>query len=316
MQRMFGSMMIGNLTLANRFIFPPIKTAYGTPKGDVTERHLTYYRQIAKKGPALVILEPVAVTADGKEHPKQLCIHLPESASELKKIADVIHEEDRLACLHLNHAGAAANPKATGVNPKPPPPSPARPPVTTADPLSEEEIQSIVDGYRAAAEKAVTAGFDMIEIQAGHGYLVSQFLNGKSTSGATRYGENRLLFAREVFAAVKKVRPELAMHAADFRQRDVPEFGISQDDLTPLLNLAENSGSLRHPCGHGVGLLQPTLVFSPLQPAGKTSDGCAGLGTCPNSAPPDRCRSHGPDRSDGSGSRQKTWPIWWPWGDR
>ena len=60
------------------------------------------------------------MTADGKEHPKQLCIHQPESAYEIKKIVDVIHAENRRVCLHLNHAGAAANPKATGTLPKAP----------------------------------------------------------------------------------------------------------------------------------------------------------------------------------------------------
>jgi 2,4-dienoyl-CoA reductase-like NADH-dependent reductase (Old Yellow Enzyme family) len=102
MQRLFETMTVGNMTLANRFIFPPIKTAYGTPKGNVTDGHLTYYRQIAKNGPGLLIIEPVAVTAEGKEHPKQLCIHLPESSDELKKIVDVIHGQNRLVCLHLN----------------------------------------------------------------------------------------------------------------------------------------------------------------------------------------------------------------------
>ena len=67
-----------------------------------------------------MILEPVAVTPNGKEHPKQLCVHLPESVGELKKIVNVIHAEKRLACLHLNHAGAAANPKASGGQPKAP----------------------------------------------------------------------------------------------------------------------------------------------------------------------------------------------------
>ena len=51
MQRLFETMTLGTLTLANRFIFPPIKTAYGTPKGNVTDRHLAYYRQIAENGP-------------------------------------------------------------------------------------------------------------------------------------------------------------------------------------------------------------------------------------------------------------------------
>lgn len=69
MQSLFETMTLGNLALANRFIFPPIKTAYGTPTGQVTDRHLTYYRQIAQNGPGLLILEPATVTAEGKEHP-------------------------------------------------------------------------------------------------------------------------------------------------------------------------------------------------------------------------------------------------------
>ncbi|MEE4261099.1 MAG: hypothetical protein V2I56_00295, partial [Desulfobacteraceae bacterium] len=86
MNFMFDGYTLGNLNLANRFVFPPIKTAYGKPRGIVTERQLAFYRQIARNGPGLIILEPVSVTPEGREHPKQLCIHLPESVSELKKI--------------------------------------------------------------------------------------------------------------------------------------------------------------------------------------------------------------------------------------
>jgi 2,4-dienoyl-CoA reductase-like NADH-dependent reductase (Old Yellow Enzyme family) len=75
MQRLFETMTLGNVTLSNRFIFPPIKTAYGTPAGAVTDGHLAYYGQIAQNGPGLLIIEPV------KEQ-----IHLPESADELSKL--------------------------------------------------------------------------------------------------------------------------------------------------------------------------------------------------------------------------------------
>ena len=109
MESMFERLTLGTLKLANRFVFPPIKLAYGNPDGTVTDRQLLFYQQIAEEGPAVVILEPVSVTPEGKEHPRQLCVHLPESATELKKIVDVIHKEGRLACLHLNHAGAAAS---------------------------------------------------------------------------------------------------------------------------------------------------------------------------------------------------------------
>ncbi len=261
MQRLFKTMTLGKLTLANRFIFPPIKTAHGTPKGNVTDRHLSYYRQIAENGPGLLILEPVSVTAEGKEHPKQLCIHLPESAGELKKIVTVIHGENRLACLHLNHAGAAANPKATGMGPKAP--SAMTCPTTGAasEPLTEMEISGIVDGYRSAAEKAAGAGFDAIEVQGGHGYLVSQFLNRKTNHRTDRYGRNRLLFAEAVLAAVKAGAPDLPCFLRVSGSEMSPEFGIGPDDLAPFLKLAAAAGIQAVHVGMGSACFSPPWYF-------------------------------------------------------
>ena len=261
MQRLFETMALGNLTLANRFIFPPVKTAYGTPKGNVTDGHLTYYRQIAEKGPGLLILEPVAVTAEGKEHPKQLCIHLPESADELKKIVGVIHGQNRLACLHLNHAGAAAKPKATGVSPKAP--SAITCPTTgaTSEVLTEAEIGTIVDGYRSAAQKAVAAGFDAIEVQGGHGYLVSQFLNRKTNQRTDRYGQNRLLFAQAVLSAVKVGAPDLPCILRISGSEMSPAFGIPPEDLAPLLKYADATGICAIHVGMGSACFSPPWYF-------------------------------------------------------
>jgi 2,4-dienoyl-CoA reductase-like NADH-dependent reductase (Old Yellow Enzyme family)/thioredoxin reductase len=261
MQRLFKEMTLGTLTLANRFIFPPIKTAYGTPKGNVTDRHLAYYRQIAENGPGLLILEPVAVTVEGKEHPKQLCIHLPESTDELKKIVDTIHSQSRLACLHLNHGGAAANPKASGASPKAP--SALTCPTTGAssEALTETEIGAIVAGYRSAAEKAVRAGFDAIEIQGGHGYLVSQFLNGKINHRTDRYGQNRLLFASEVLAAVKAGAPGLTRILRISGNEMSPEFGMGPEDLAPLLKMAGDAGIHAVHVGMGSACFSPPWYF-------------------------------------------------------
>ena len=261
MKEMFQTFELGNLKLANRFVFPPIKTAYGTPKGDVTDRHLTFYRQIAQDGPGLLILEPVSVTAEGREHPKQLCIHLPESAGELKKIVDVIHGQQRMACLHLNHAGAAANPKATGLQPKAP--STVNCPTTgaMADPLMDGEIRSIIDGYRSAAEKAVAAGFDAIEIQCGHGYLVSQFLNGKINKRTCKYGQNRLKFVEDVIAAVRNGAADLPILVRISGNEMSPEFGIGSEDLAPLLKLAEDKGICAVHVGMGSACFNPPWYF-------------------------------------------------------
>jgi len=261
MENMFKPFQIGELTLANRFVFPPIKTAFGTPEGMVTKHHLEFYRQIASNGPGLLILEPVAVTVDGKEHPKQLCIHHPESANEIKKIVDVIHAEKRLACLHLNHAGAAAKPKATGTRPKAPGAITCPSSDQTAEPLSKNDIDMIIDGFRDAALKAVDAGVDVLEVQGGHGYLISQFLNGKINRRNDVYGENRLLFAERVLSAIQKGAPDLPLILRVSGSEMSPEFGISPDDLLPLLTLGKKNNICLLHVGMGSACFSPPWYF-------------------------------------------------------
>jgi len=261
MDRMFSGFTLGNLKLINRFVFPPIKTAYGNPQGVVTDRQLTFYKQIASNGPCLLILEPASVTPEGREHPKQLCIHLKESASELKKIVDVIHTENRLACLHLNHAGAAANPKAIGTKPKAPSAITCPTSGQASEPLTEEEIETIIAGYKSAAEKAKEASFDIIEIQAGHGYLVSQFLNKKINKRTDKYGEDRMLFAREALTAVKNGAPEMPVILRISGSEMSPEYGIDLEDLKPLLSLAEKEGINAIHVGMGSSCFSPPWYF-------------------------------------------------------
>ncbi|RPH50696.1 MAG: FAD-dependent oxidoreductase [Desulfobacteraceae bacterium] len=261
MQRLFEPAVLGNLTMANHFIFPPIKTGLGSPKGGVTDRHLDFYRRIAKNGPGLLILEPVAVTADGKEHPKQLCIHLPESAGELKKIVDVIHAENRLACLHLNHAGAAANPKASGANPLAPSGFVCAATGVEAEPLEDYQIRTIIDGFGSAAGKAVSAGFDMIEIQGGHGYLISQFLNAKTNKRVCKYGQDRLLFFREVMSAVKQAAAGTGIMLRISGNEMSPEFGIERTDLAGAIKLAEGFGISVIHVGMGSACFSPPWYF-------------------------------------------------------
>ncbi|MEJ2726276.1 MAG: FAD-dependent oxidoreductase [Deltaproteobacteria bacterium] len=234
MENLFEEFRLGSLKFLNKFVLPPIKLGAGNPDGTVTERQLLFYEQIAEKGPALIILEPVSVTPDGKEHPRQLCAHLPESGAELKRIVDVVHGQGRLACLHLNHAGAAANPMATKTKPKAPSSITCPASGQESEPMSKEDIKAIIGGYKSAAKKALAAGFDMIEIQAGHGYLVSQFLNGKINKRSDAYGQDRLLFAQEVLTAVREGAPDLPLLVRISGNEMSPEFGIGPEDLLPF----------------------------------------------------------------------------------
>ncbi len=261
METLFRNYKLGDLTLANHFVFPPIKLAYGNPDGTVSERQLMFYRQIASNGPGIIILEPAAVTLNGREHPKQLCVHLPNSANELKKIVDVIHSANRLACLHLNHAGAAANPLATKSPPKAPSMLFCATSGQEAKPLSEEEIEQILNGYRTAAHTAALAGFDVLEIQAGHGYLISQFLNEKINTRSDAYGKDRLLFAKKALSAVKEGAPELPFIVRVSGNEMAPEFGLRQENLAELLNLAKEYGAKAIHVGMGNVCFSPPWYF-------------------------------------------------------
>jgi len=261
MENLFEPFSLGAVKLANRFVFPPIKLGYGNADGTVTDRQLLFYRQIAKAGPGVIILEPVSVTPEGREHPKQLCVHLPGSVAELKKIADTIHKEDRLACLHLNHAGAAANPKVIGAKPRAPSAIICPTHGQESDPLSVEEIEKIIAGFASAAQKAVEAGFDLIEIQAGHGYLISQFLNGKINKRPDAYGQDRLLFARKVLSAVKENASGLPILLRISGNEMSLDFGIRHEDLLPLLRWAEDHGIAALHVGMGHACFSPAWYF-------------------------------------------------------
>lgn len=262
--------LLGTLELSNRFVFPPVKLGYGNPDGTLTDRQVRFYGRIAQEGPAVIILEPVSVTPDGKEHPRQLCVHLPESVAQLKKIADAVHQENRLACLHLNHAGAAANPKVIGAKPKAPGVITCPSHGQESQPLTLQGIQEIVAGFKTAAQKAVRAGFDLIEVQAGHGYLLSQFLNAKTNHRKDPYGQDRLRFAKDVLSAVKEEAQSKPIVVRISGNEMSPEFGISGADLLPFLKWAEDQGIAASHVGMGHACFSPPWYFHhgslPLKP--------------------------------------------------
>lgn len=252
---------LGQLKLKNRFIMAPVKSAYGNPKGEVTPRHLTYYDNLSKGGMAMIILEPVAVSQSGKEHPKQLTVHLPESQNNLEKIVATLHKNDTLACLNINHAGRAANPKATGMPTEAP--SAVTCPATGLTPeiLQIAEIKGILSGYRKAIQTAIAAGFDAIEIQAGHGYLIQQFLSPRTNLREDKYGQDRSLFLKEVFDIVREERQNLTV-LVRISGSDFVEHGFGPQENGLILKLAQQYGFDAIHCGFGNACDTPPWYYS------------------------------------------------------
>ena len=255
------SFRIGSLELKNRFIMAPVKSAYGNPKGEVTERHLTYYDNLSQGGVAMIILEPVSVSQSGKEHPKQLAVHLPDSQQQLQKIVSVLHGNNTFACLNLNHAGRAANPKATGMAPEAPSAIPCPATGQTPEILQKQEIEGIVEGYRQAVKVAAAAGFDAIEIQAGHGYLIQQFLSKRTNLREDEYGHDKTLFIKEVFDVVRAGRGNLTV-LVRISGHDFVENGFGPAENRVILDLAKEYDFDAIHCGFGNACDTPPWYYS------------------------------------------------------
>lgn len=255
------SFRIGSLELKNRFIMAPVKSAYGNPKGEVTPRHLTYYDNLSRGGVAMIILEPVAVSQSGKEHPKQLAVHLPDSQQQLQKIVDVLHKNKTFACLNLNHAGRAANPKATGMPPEAPSAIPCPATGQTPEILQKQEIEGVVEGYRQAVKVAAAVGFDAIEIQAGHGYLIQQFLSERTNLREDEYGQDKTLFIKEVFDVVRAERGDLTV-LVRISGHEFIENGFGPAENAIILKLAKEYGFDAIHCGFGNACDTPPWYYS------------------------------------------------------
>lgn len=252
---------IGSLELKNRFIMAPVKSAYGNPKGEVTPRHLTYYDNLSQGGVAMIILEPVAVSQSGREHPKQLAVHLPDSQQQLQKIVSVLHKNNTYACLNLNHAGRAANPKVTGMPPEAPSAVPCPATGQTPEILQKQEIEGIVEGYRQAVKVAAKGGFDAIEIQAGHGYLIQQFLSKRTNLREDEYGRDKTLFIKEVFDVVRAERGDLTV-LVRISGHEFVENGFGPAENGIILKLAKEYGFDAIHCGFGNACDTPPWYYN------------------------------------------------------
>jgi len=252
---------LGSLHLKNPFIAAPVKTAYSDLQSHVNQRHLNYYENLAKGGVALIIIEPTAVLKSGREHPKQLCIDEDYCVEELSKITKVIHDNGSLACINLNHAGRAANPKASGGVVLAPSAIMCPSTMQTPKELTKQQIQEIVEAFGKAAARAKKAGFDAIEIQGGMGYLIAQFLKERTNKRTDEYGKDKLLFAKEVFEAVSNASGGLDL-ILRVSANEFIEDGICEEDNVALINLAKKYGVKAVHAGLGNACDTPLWYYS------------------------------------------------------
>ncbi|EDU44443.1 NADPH dehydrogenase [Pyrenophora tritici-repentis Pt-1C-BFP] len=183
---LFTPLTIRGTTLRNRIIVAPMcqysTASSGPTTGALTDYHIATLGHYALKGAALIFIEATGVQANGRISPNCPGLWTDAQIPALARIADFVKSQGALCGIQLAHAGRKAR-----------------------------EIEELVRDWAAAAQRAVRAGVDVIEIHAAHGYLLHQFLSPVSNQRTDRYGgsfENRVRLLVEIITAIRGVIPE------------------------------------------------------------------------------------------------------------
>lgn len=248
---------IAAFTLKNRIVMPPLVIWKSDESAEVKEIHRKHYASCA--GPGLMIVEATAVSPEGKLHKTQLGIFDDRHIPGLKRLADTIRKSGALPGIQLHHAGGRAN-RESNWGPAPFAPS-LNGAVKPGDPecreLTSGEIRRIQADFADAAERAVKAGFQLLELHGAHAYLGSQFLSPLTNTRTDQYGgslENRVRFLAETLDICRERIGDQALISCRLGVIDQDPAGLSLDEGIEAARILESAGvDLLHiSCAHKV----------------------------------------------------------------
>jgi len=208
MASLFSPLQVKEFTLKSRIVMPPMANNVADENGAVIDAHIEHYVRRAP-GVGMVIVEHAYVRRDGRYRKRQLGIHDDALIPGLRRLAEAIKACDTVVGIQITHGGGVVTQETAKTQPVAPsegilPPEGTEP----ARGLRGDEMMGIVDAFVAAAQRALAAGFDFVEVHGAHGYLLSQFLSPLANRRSDEYGgslENRLRLPLQVVEAVRQV---------------------------------------------------------------------------------------------------------------
>jgi len=244
---LFSTIKLGQLTLDHRVAMAPLtRSRAGQPGNVPTPMNVEYYRQRASA--ALIISEATQISQQGQGYAWTPGIHTDEQVRGWKAVSDAVHAEGGHMFLQLWHVGRVSHPvfQPNGGLPVAPTAQPVPGKTFILNELGEgvwgdvpvpqaldlAGIEAIIADYRKAARNALLAGMDGVEIHAGNGYLLDQFINSASNQRNDRYGgsiENR---ARLLLDVVQAVTEEVGAERVAVRLTPMGRF-MGMGDDTP-----------------------------------------------------------------------------------
>ena len=254
---MFAPLNLRDMKLKNRIVVSPM-AQYMAVDGCPTDWHLTHYAERAKGGAALVYTEMTCVSDEGRITLGCPGLYDPSHETAWKRLTDFVHQHtDAKICCQIGHSGrkgstqlgwetmdaplVEGNWQLLSASAIPWSENNAVPREITPD-----EMDAIKAQFVTATEMADRAGFDMIELHAAHGYLLSSFISPASNIRTDEYGgslENRMRWPLEVFAAMRDTWPEKKPMSVRISANDwLGENGITPDDAVKIAKMFDQAG--------------------------------------------------------------------------
>ena len=218
---MFAPYQLRDMHLENRIVVSPM-AQYKAVDGCPTDWHFVHYSERAKGGAGLVYAEMTCISAEGRITPGCPGLYAPEHEAAWRRLTDFVHAETPAKiCCQIGHAGRKGSTQL-GWEEMDTPLNEGNWPLVSASPIAwskdnavpqeitRAQMDTVRDQFVASAHMADRAGFDMIELHAAHGYLISSFISPCSNTRSDAYGgslANRLRFPLEVFSAMRAVWP-------------------------------------------------------------------------------------------------------------
>jgi 2,4-dienoyl-CoA reductase-like NADH-dependent reductase (Old Yellow Enzyme family) len=255
------------MIVANRIAMAPM-TRYFSPDGVPGDDVPGYYRRRAERGVGLVVTEGIGVAHPvSVDHPGVPVLHGDAPIAKWRAIVDGVHAAGAKILPQLWHQGAMWNVEYAG---DPQGQEAVRPSgiwgpadgiISIAEaareqaagaetrPMSDEDIQDVIDGYAVSARNALAAGFDGIAIHAAHGYLIDTFFWHETNRRADRFGGDhkaRATFGAEVVRTIRKVIGEdmpIVLRFSQFKMQDYrARLAETPDELAALLGPLADAG--------------------------------------------------------------------------
>ncbi len=255
---MFQPFRLRDMELVNRIVVSPM-AQYKAVDGCPTDWHMVHLGSRAQGGAGLVYTEMTCVSPEGRITPGCPGLYAPEHEAAWKRIVDFVHAEtEAKICCQIGHSGRKGSTQLGWEEMDAPLPegnwevlAPSAIPWSPRNPVPREmtgaDMDRVTAEFAAAARMAARAGFDMIELHAAHGYLVSSFISPVSNRRADAYGgslENRMRWPLEVLRAMRAAWGEekplgVRISATDW----VGEAGVTPDEAVAIARMFAEAGA-------------------------------------------------------------------------